>query len=84
MLPTESKDSIEHAANAFLDFGVGKDGKGWVIIRSGAMGAYVKSRATSGRWIEAYWTPQDERRIVDVTGESFRPGFQELVATKAT
>ncbi|KAH6915139.1 Ribokinase-like protein [Coprinopsis sp. MPI-PUGE-AT-0042] len=64
----ETKDSIERAASSFLDFSIGEDGKGWVIIRSGAMGAYVRSRGRPGRWIEAYWTPEDEKRIVDVTG----------------
>jgi hypothetical protein len=61
--------TIEKAANQFLDIGVGRDGNGWVIIRSGALGAYVASRVCSGRWIRAYWSEsEDKAAIVDVTG----------------
>jgi len=47
--------------------GVGEAGGGCVIIRSGAMGAYVITRAEGGRWIDAFWADNTEK-IVDVTG----------------
>ena len=59
---------VEEAANKFLDYGVGNSGQGSVVIRSGALGAYVTSRAAKGRWVEAFWGPNDLRRVVDVTG----------------
>lgn len=59
---------IEAAAAKFLDYGVGKDGQGSVVIRSGALGAYSVSRATKGRWVEAFWGPNDLHRVIDVTG----------------
>jgi len=62
-----TKSSIEQACNAFLDFGVGPGGTGWVIIRSGSMGAYIACRSQPGVWIDAYW--RTEEQVVDVTGE---------------
>jgi len=48
---------------------VGKDGHGHVVIRSGALGAYVASRARpGGAWVDAFWTPSDADKVVDVTG----------------
>jgi hypothetical protein len=33
------------------------------------MGAYVKSHAKEGMWIDAFWNSrEDSKRIVDVTG----------------
>ena len=61
---------IEEAAAKFLDYGVGGSGTGSVIIRSGALGAYAVSRTTKGRWVEAFWGPNDLHRVVDVTGTS--------------
>lgn len=61
-------NTVEEACLKFLDFGVGADGQGTVIIRSGDMGAYVANRTRGGQWIEAYWTPADANRVVDVTG----------------
>ncbi|KAH9978057.1 Ribokinase-like protein [Lactifluus volemus] len=61
-----TKSSIELACQTFLGFGVGSGGNGWVIIRSGSMGAYIASRARPGAWIEAYWAT--EQSVVDVTG----------------
>lgn len=65
--PTRS--NIEKAAQMFLDFGVA-GGQGWVIIRSGQLGAYVKTRGKEGVWIDAFWTESEEdaRHVVDVTG----------------
>lgn len=59
---------IEEAAASFLDHGVGENGRGSVVIRSGPLGAYVASRATKGRWVDAFWGPNDLHRVVDVTG----------------
>jgi len=61
-----TKSSIEQACKAFLDFGVGPGGTGWVIIRSGNMGAYIASCFHPGTWIDAYW--RTDERVVDVTG----------------
>ncbi|KAG6833779.1 hypothetical protein H0H87_001211 [Tephrocybe sp. NHM501043] len=62
-------DSIEQAADRFLAYGVGETRKGWVIIRSGERGAYVKRSGGEGKWIGAFWTIEDPGRIVDVTGK---------------
>lgn len=59
---------IEEAAAKFLDHGVGEGGQGSVVIRSGALGAYVMSRVTEGRWVEAFWGLGGPRHVVDVTG----------------
>ncbi len=66
-----SKSSIEQACKSFLDFGVGPEGTGAVVIRSGSLGAYVASRSQPGTWIEAYW--RTEERVVDVTGDFLFP-----------
>ncbi|KIK65488.1 hypothetical protein GYMLUDRAFT_240015 [Collybiopsis luxurians FD-317 M1] len=58
------KSPIEHAADRFLQLGA----KDAVIIRSGALGAYVLTRKAGGRWVEAFWTENDASRIADVTG----------------
>jgi len=65
-----NKSTIEKAASKFLDFGIGTGGKGSVVIRSGQLGAYVKSRGTNGIWVDAYWTEsqEDAQHVVDVTG----------------
>jgi len=64
-LPT--KQLVEHAANRFLDMGVGQAAMGCVIIRSGAMGAYVATRAKGGCWVDAFWIDNADK-IIDVTG----------------
>ncbi|KAI0301807.1 Ribokinase-like protein [Multifurca ochricompacta] len=61
-----TKSRVELACQTFLDSGVGPGGAGWVVIRSGSMGAYVASRSHPGIWIEAYWGT--EERVIDVTG----------------
>jgi len=63
-----SKVGIEEAAKEFLGFGVGYEGSGWVIIRSGALGAFVTSRDIEGAWVDAFWTAADVDKVVDVTG----------------
>ncbi|KAJ6629207.1 Ribokinase-like protein [Mycena sp. CBHHK59/15] len=63
------KSSIEEAARKFLELGVGKDGKGAVIIRSGSMGAYVAMKDKAPGWVPAFWnSDRDPEKIVDVTG----------------
>jgi len=32
------------------------------------MGAYVASSTRPGKWIDAYWSEKDPRKVVDVTG----------------
>lgn len=68
MLIPPTKTSIEAACAKFLQLGVGEEGKGSVVIRSGALGAYVASRTAAGRWVDAYWTEADLEHVVDVTG----------------
>lgn len=63
-----TKATVEDAARRFLDMGVGPDGQGAVIIRSGAMGAFISTRERGGRWVPAFWGPEDASKIVDVTG----------------
>jgi hypothetical protein len=63
-----SKESIELATDKFIEIGVGQDKMGWVIIRCGALGSYMKSETKKGMWVQAYWTEQDDDKIVDVTG----------------
>ena len=64
-----TKQLIEEACHKFLELGVGEDGQGHVIIRSGAMGSYVASRQRRGMWIDAYWSSDiNPEKIVDVTG----------------
>ena len=66
MPPT--KDLIEEACRRFLDMGVGSNGNGSVIIRSGALGACVGARSSPCRWVDALWTESDSGKVVDVTG----------------
>ncbi|KAH9951812.1 Ribokinase-like protein [Amylocystis lapponica] len=66
-----TKALIEQAAHRFLDFGVGVEGHGCVIIRSGALGAFVTTRERGDQWVDAFWENdkgQNAHRIVDVTG----------------
>jgi len=63
-----TKDLIENAADEFLKMGIGHENTGWIIIRSGALGAYLKSRTSKGRWIDAFWKAGDSEKVVDVTG----------------
>ncbi|KAJ7283869.1 Ribokinase-like protein [Mycena rebaudengoi] len=63
-----TQNSIEEAARRFLDLGIGRDGKGFIIIRSGGMGAYVATKGEDPRWVPAFWSSKDANKIVDVTG----------------
>ena len=62
-----SRAVIERAAAIFLGHGVGPGGQGYVIIRCHDLGSYVACRQR-GVWIDAYWTNNDARRVIDVTG----------------
>lgn len=64
-----TKASIEKAAADFLALGVGDRGEGCVIIRSGALGAFILTKARGGQWIDAFYTDKDSSKIVDVTGK---------------
>jgi len=77
-----TKPLIERACKTFLDFGVGLEGAGWVIIRSGELGAFIACRSQPGRWIDPYW--MSEERVVDVTGagNSFLGGLAAGLALK--
>ncbi|TFK27074.1 Ribokinase-like protein [Coprinopsis marcescibilis] len=63
-----TRENVEQAVDAFLSFGIGNANEGFIIVRSGALGAYVKSKSESGRWIDAYWGEDNRERVVDVTG----------------
>jgi hydroxymethylpyrimidine/phosphomethylpyrimidine kinase len=65
-----TRGTIEKACAQFLEFGVGKNGQGWIIIRSGHLGACVAKRGETLLWIDAFFQDKDEKegRIVDVTG----------------
>jgi hypothetical protein len=64
-----TKTAVENAALEFLKMGVGKDSSGSVIIRSGALGAYVITPDMKGRWIDAFWSSAENiDKVVDVTG----------------
>lgn len=69
-----NKENIEEACHKLLELGIGREGRGHVIIRSGPMGAYVASRDRPSRWVEAYWTQADSGSIVDITGK-YRSSF---------
>jgi len=60
---------VEDACSQFLAMGVGKEGKGAVIIRSGELGAYVKQVGKDGLWVDPYWGENRPEKIVDVTGQ---------------
>ena len=47
-------------------------GTGYVIIRSGALGAYVAKRGVEGFWVDAFWQDRDQGKVVDVTGMPLR------------
>ncbi|EPQ59546.1 Ribokinase-like protein [Gloeophyllum trabeum ATCC 11539] len=67
MGPTVTRSAVEEAAARFLEYGVGGNGDGWVIIRSGSLGAYITTRRKGGQWIPAFWSDNAEK-VVDVTG----------------
>ncbi|KAH9853707.1 Ribokinase-like protein [Lenzites betulinus] len=64
-----TKELVEEACRQFLEMGVGPEGRGSVIIRSGAMGACIAQRGQPNVWVDAYWGgPGSAAKVVDVTG----------------
>ncbi|KAG2152948.1 Ribokinase-like protein [Suillus clintonianus] len=64
-----TKTAVENAASEFLKMGVGKANSGSVIIRSGALGAYVITSDREGQWVDAFWSSAENiDKVVDVTG----------------
>jgi len=64
-----TRESVEVAAARFLELGEDNTGPKCVIIRSGALGAYVATKTGGGQWVDAFWTAEDSIKVVDVTGE---------------
>ncbi|CCA67241.1 hypothetical protein PIIN_01074 [Serendipita indica DSM 11827] len=62
-----SRELIEAAATQLYDFGVGPNGQGSVLIRSGELGVLIHD-STGRLWIEAYFQSRDSDKVVDVTG----------------
>lgn len=68
----DKRSKIEELAQRFLDEGAAKH----VVIRSGKMGCFVKTRdgfgtpsTSAGTWLPAYYQPDTvEGKVVDVTG----------------
>jgi len=66
---TPTQSIVEAVCSEFLEYGVGPQGLGTVIIRSGAMGAYVANLKDGGKWVPAFWSEEDGlAHVVDVTG----------------
>ncbi|KIJ56538.1 hypothetical protein M422DRAFT_22703 [Sphaerobolus stellatus SS14] len=63
-----SLESVEWACREFLAFGVGKDGEGSIVIRSGSLGACIANRSQPIRWVDAFWQQDNIDKIADVTG----------------
>jgi sugar/nucleoside kinase (ribokinase family) len=59
------RDAVEKHAGALLDAGIGRDGEGAVVVRAGAEGCLVLSKAVR-RWLPAYHA--DAAKVVDPTG----------------
>lgn len=79
-----SKTSIEEACRKFLDLGIGENGKGHAVIRSGHLGACVASREEQPRWVDAFWTEKEPDKIVDVTGASYSSALLEIYYPQRT
>ncbi|KAF8524731.1 Ribokinase-like protein [Gautieria morchelliformis] len=63
-----TRESIQWACAQFLELGANAGGAGCVIIRSGALGAYMGKLGEDGLWIDAFWQDRDQGKVVDVTG----------------
>lgn len=72
-----TRKSVEVAAARFLELGEDNTGPKCVIIRSGALGAYVATKADGGQWVDAFWTAEDSVKVVDVTGQ-FKKGASDI------
>ncbi|EIM81412.1 Ribokinase-like protein [Stereum hirsutum FP-91666 SS1] len=81
---TLSKKIESHIRSLMPSRGIGPDGNGAIVVRSGAMGACVgrrKHRNVAGNdeqysseegleidWVPAYWTQEEKGEVRDVTG----------------
>lgn len=75
--PSELRAAVEKAVqHLLLSVGVGANGAGTVVVRCGAHGACVGTRARGTAWIPAYWA-QSSSRVADETGagNAFLGGF---------
>lgn len=72
----ETCAAVEVAIRHLLAIGVGANGEGIVVVRCGAIGACVGTRAGGLVWTPAYWA-NDSDRVRDVTGagNAFIGGF---------
>lgn len=73
----ETCEAVEGVMRHLLNsVGVGAEGKGVVVVRCGAIGACVGTRAGGLAWTPAYWAT-DSDRVRDVTGagNAFIGGF---------
>ncbi|KAI0156506.1 Ribokinase-like protein [Xylariaceae sp. FL1272] len=79
--PVFSREVIETQARIFLDSGIGRDGDGLVVIRSGEHGVYYLSKSRA-EWLPPYYDPECDK-VVDPTGAgnaflgAFTVSFQE-------
>lgn len=63
-----TRRSIETLLLALLDFGIGPQGQGCVVVRSGRLGACVGTRARGLQWVPAFYCHKRQDHVVDVTG----------------
>lgn len=70
--PSPTKESIQSACAQLLELSASVGGTGCVIIRSGALGAYVQKPGEDGHWVDAFWQDNDRDKVIDVTGKSSR------------
>ena len=68
-LPQTLEGIIRH----LIDLGIGSDGAGAIIVRCGKMGSVVGSRRIGIKWLPAYWSEDEEDRVIDVTGGTSSP-----------
>ncbi|KAJ3569740.1 hypothetical protein NPX13_g5977 [Xylaria arbuscula] len=79
--PTFFRDTIETQARIFLDSGVGRDGEGLVVIRSGEHGVLYLSKSKA-EWLPPYYGRGSDK-VIDPTGAgnaflgAFTVSFQE-------
>lgn len=74
---TFDRGLYEGLAKKFLDKGIGKDGKGCLVLRAGEYGCMVYTREMERpHWLPTYYEVGDEK-VVDTTGagNSFLGGF---------
>lgn len=72
--PADSTPSTveDHISSLIPTSGIGPDGQGAIVVRSGALGACVGTRRsqdeTTLHWVPAYWTAEEKDEVRDVTG----------------